>query len=144
MIYKIFIIKKNQGTNNTKTINMEFFIQKDATLPILYLELIQDGRNDFNKFFELIQNADIYFDMTNITTGIKKIGKKLTGVSLVEPISCIGEEYYLKYQFSERDTNTAGKYLGQFTIKFLDGSGTLIVPIREQLFINILDGDIKK
>ncbi len=29
---------------------MEFFINKNATLPVLKLELIQDGRNDFNRF----------------------------------------------------------------------------------------------
>jgi len=123
---------------------MEFFINKGATLPVLKLELIQDGRNDFHKFFELIQNADIYFNMTDIVTGIKKIGKKITGVSLVNPISCVGEEYYLTYQFTERDTNTAGRYVGQFTIEFLDGTGTLVVPIREDLYINILDSGIKK
>ena len=31
-----------------------------------------------------------------------------------------------------------------FEIDFLDGTGTLIVPIRENLYVNILDGDIKK
>ena len=123
---------------------MEFNINKNATLPILKLELIQDGRNDFNKFFELIQNADIYFNMTDIVTGVKKIGKKLTGVSLVEPISCVGEEYYLTYQFTPKDTNASGRYVGQFVIEFLDGTGTLIVPIRENLYINILDAGIKK
>jgi len=123
---------------------MEFYINKNASLPILKLELSQDGRNDFNHFFEMIQNADIFFSMTDVITGIKKIGKKRTGVALVEPISCIGEEYYITYQFTEKDTNKAGRYIGQFIIEFLDGTGTLLVPIREQLFINVLDGDIKK
>ena len=123
---------------------MEFFINKNASLPILKLELIQDGRNDFRKFFEMIQNADIFFSMTDVITGIKKIGKKKTGVALVEPVSCVGEEYYITYQFSEKDTNRAGRYVGQFIIEFLDGSGTLLVPIREELFINILEGEIKK
>lgn len=123
---------------------MEFFINKGASLPILKLELIQDGRNDFRNFFDMIQNADIFFSMTDVITGIKKIGKKRAGVALVEPISCTGEEYYITYTFTEKDTNKAGRYIGQFTIEFLDGSGTLIVPIREQLFINVLDADIKK
>ena len=34
---------------------MEFFINKNSTLPVLKLELIRDGRNDFHKFFELIR-----------------------------------------------------------------------------------------
>jgi hypothetical protein len=123
---------------------MEFFINKDANLPVLKMELINDGRNDFNKFFESIQNADITFSMTDVITGIKKIGKKTTGVSLVTPTSCVGEEYYLIYKFSDRDTNTTGRYVAQFNIEFLDGSGTLIVPIKESLFINVLDNGIKK
>lgn len=123
---------------------MEFFINKNATLPILKLELIKDGRNDFRNFYELIQNADIYFTMTDVVTGIKRIGKKIASTELVTPISCVGEEYYITYQFTERDTEKAGRYVGQFTIQFLDGTGTLIVPIREELFINVLEGSIKK
>lgn len=124
---------------------MEFNINKGATLPILKLELINDGRNDYNKFHEKIQNANIYFTMTNITTGVKKIAKKLTDIELVLPQSdCVGEEYYIIYQFTERDTLIAGRYIGQFTIDFLDNSGELIVPIKEQLYINVLDADIKK
>ena len=124
---------------------MEFFINKNAELNVLKLELIQDGRNDFHKFYEKIQNANIYFNMTDVVTGIKKIGRKRTGVALVEPTSdCVGEEYYLTYKFSSRDTDRAGRYVAQFTIEFLDGSGNLIVPIREELFINVLDGTIKK
>ena len=123
---------------------MEFFINKNATLPVLKLELIQDGRNDFNKFYDLIQNADIYFTMTDVITGVKRIAKKPTGLQQVVPESCVGEEYYLIYHFTERDTAVAGRYAAQFTIDFLDGSGTLVVPIREELFVNILDGSIKK
>lgn len=124
---------------------MEFFINKQATLPVLKLELIQDGRNDFNRFFELIQNANIYFTMTDVVTGIKRIAKRSADTQLVLPQSdCVGEQYYITYTFNERETSTSGRYLGQFSIEFLDGTGTLIVPIRENLYVNVLDGDIKK
>lgn len=123
---------------------MEFFINKNSTLPVLKLELIQDGRNDFEKFFERVQNANIFFSMTDVITGVKRIGLKSTGLSLVTPQSCVAEEYYLTYQFTSQETSKAGRYVGQFTIEFLDGTGTLIVPIKEELFINILDGSIKK
>jgi hypothetical protein len=123
---------------------MEFFINKGATLNVLKLELIQDGRNDFNRFYELVQNANIYFTMTDVITGVKRIAKKATSLELVTPESCVGEEYYLTYQFTTRDTMVAGRYIAQFDIEFLDGSGTLIVPIRESLYVNVLDGGIKK
>ena len=124
---------------------MEFFINKKSTLPVLKLELIRDGRNDFQKFFDLIQNANIFFTMTDVVTGVKRIANKSTGVQLVIPQSdCVGEEYYLIYKFTEKETTLVGRYVGQFTIEFLDGTGTLIVPIREILYINVLDGGIKK
>jgi len=123
---------------------MEFFINKNATLPVLKLELIRDGRNYFQKFYDMIQNADIYFTMTDVVTGVKRIAKKPTGIELVVPESCVGEEYYIIYQFTERDTAVAGRFAAQFTIVFLDGSGTLIAPIKEELFVNVLDGSIKK
>lgn len=124
---------------------MDFHINKNATLPILKLELIKDGRNDYKKFHEMIQNSNIYFSMSEVETGIKKIGKNPALCIVKEPASdCVGEEYYLAYQFTERQTKKAGVYVGQFEIEFLDGSGTLIVPIREELFIHILDGSIKK
>jgi hypothetical protein len=124
---------------------MEFFINKNSTLPVLKLELIRDGRNDFQKFFELIQNANIYFTMSDVITGVKRIAKKSTGVQLVMPQSdCVGEEYYLIYKFNETETSVAGRYVAQFTIEFLDGTGTLIVPIRETLYVNVLDQGILK
>jgi hypothetical protein len=123
---------------------MEFFINKGATLNVLKLELIQDGRNDFNRFHDAVQNANIYFTMTDVVTGVKRIAKKETGLQQVIPENCVGDEFYLIYKFTERDTAVAGRYAAQFTLEFLDGSGTLIVPIRESLYVNVLEGEIKK
>lgn len=124
---------------------MEFHINKNATLPILKLELIRDGRNDYQKFHEKIQNADIYFTMTDVITGVKRIARKLANIQLVLPQSdCVGEEFYIIYQFTKKETSLAGRYVGQFEIEFLDGTGVLIAPIREELHINIIEGSIKK
>ena len=124
---------------------MEFHINKNATLPKLKLELIKDGRNDFNKFHDKIQNANITFTMTDIVTGVKRIACKSAGIEEVLPKNnCICEEYYLVYQFTSKETSVGGRYAAQFEVEFLDGSGTLIVPIREELFVNVLEGSIKK
>jgi hypothetical protein len=124
---------------------MEFHINKNSTLPVLKLELIKDGRNDFLKFYEKIEDATITFTMIDVITGVIKIGKQQAGTELVLPKSdCVGDEYYIKFQFSANQTAVAGRYLGKFEITFNDGTGTLIVPIREDLFINILDSGIKK
>lgn len=122
---------------------MNFYINKNATLPILKMELILDGRHDFRNFHEKIQNSNIYFSMTNIEDGFKKLCRR-PALCIMRPDACNEEEeYYLAYQFSERETNKAGIYQAQFEIDFLDGSGTLIVPIREELKVMVLDGSIK-
>ena len=123
---------------------MEFYINKNSTLPKLKLELIQDGRTDFHHFHEKIQNSKIYFTMSDVITGVKRIAKKSATIEQVQPENCVGEEFYLVYQFTEKETSVAGRYAAQFEIVFLDDSGTLIVPIREELFVSVLDGTIKK
>ena len=124
---------------------MNFHINKDATLPILKMELIKDGRYSFREFHDKIQNSNIYFSMSDINTGVKKIGKRsATCILKSEYNGCEDEEYYISYQFSRKDTSKPGTYIGKFIIEFLDGSGTLIVPIREELIINVLECSIKK
>jgi hypothetical protein len=83
--------------------------------------------------------------MTDVVTGVKRIARKLASIEQVEPrTDCTGDEFYLVFQFNQKQTSVAGRYVGQFQIEFLDGSGVLLVPIREELFINVLDGSIKK
>ena len=124
---------------------MNFHINKDATLPILKMELIKDGRYSFREFHDKLQNSNMFFTMADINTGVKKIGKKPAKCILKSEYNgCEDEEYYISYQFSTKDTAKPGTYIGKFIIEFLDGSGTLIVPIREELIINVLEGSIKK
>ncbi len=120
---------------------MNFYIKKDSERPRLTMELINDGRNDYHRFFERIQNADITFSMTNDITGIKKIScrpcileKKESNCDTTTP-----EEYYIVYPWRLIDTNKTGRFTGEFHITFLDDDTTLIVPIREELKINIID-----
>jgi hypothetical protein len=46
-------------------------------------------------------------------------------------------EYYIYFQFTERDTNTVGRYVGEFLIK--NDEGNLILPLREEIYINVQD-----
>lgn len=130
----------------------EFYINKNSILPCLRLELIQDGRHDFNKFFEALQDSSITFTMTDVATGAVKIANAKATIQPKEHNNCV-EEYIIQYNWRERDTKQPGTYRGQFNIKFngnlsSDGVhyplGNLIVPIREELYIYIMDGSIKK
>lgn len=117
-----------------------FFIKKGATLPILQMELIPDVKHNYNNFFELIQNSDITFSMYNEDTNLKKVYCKeaLCSVKL-DVNSEVYERYLLTYKFTDRDTNTVGTFIGEFTINFEDEIGKLIVPIKNQLKIHVIE-----
>jgi len=129
-----------------------FFINKGATLPTLRMEAINDGRHDFSKLNIALQAADVYFNMTNIENGIKKIANQKANVIMKEDNGC-EDKYIIEYQWKERDTKTPGLYKGEFRIVFndtveVDGKtlpiGELIVPISQELHIHIIEGNIKK
>lgn len=124
---------------------MNFTIRKNSTMPILVMELIKDGRNDYRDFYDMIQNADIKFSMYDVETGVKKISLK-PGKCIVKDNCCDGtdDEYFIAYEWEAKDTKKEGVYVGEFTIEFLDNNGILKVPIREELMIYITDGLIKK
>jgi hypothetical protein len=124
---------------------MDFHINKNSTLPVLNMELIKDGRYTYKEFNDKVQNANIYFTMANIETGVKVIGKKAATLTPKDEYNgCEDEDYYLTYQFTEKETSRPGTYVANFIVEFLDGTGTIIVPIREELYVQILDGSIKR
>lgn len=129
-----------------------FFINKGATLPTLRMEAINDGRHDFSKLNIALQAADVYFNMTNIENGIRKIANQKANVIMKEDDGC-EDKYIIEYQWKERDTKTPGLYKGEFRIVFndtveVDGKtlpiGELIVPISQELHIHIIEGNIKR
>lgn len=129
-----------------------FFINKNATLPSIKMEVINDGRYDFSKLWIALQSADVKFTMWDKDNGIKKIANAPAYVVEKENESCV-EEFIIEYRWKERDTKDAGRYIGQFTIDLktdvinegkLLPKGKLLVPISEELEIVIKDGSIKK
>ena len=120
---------------------MDFFIKKNATLPVLKLQVVKDGRSDYNKFMDMIEESSIFFSMVDVETGIPKISSRPAGFVEKTFVDLnAGPEYYIYYQFTPRDTNRVGRYAGQFMLRNSDG--VLILPIREDLFINVQDSFI--
>jgi hypothetical protein len=120
---------------------MEFFIKKKATLPLLKMQVVKDGRSDYNHFMDLVEVSSLFFSMTSVETGIPKILTRPAGFVEKTQVDPNAEpEYYLYYQFTSSDTNVVGRYEGQFMLKSDDG--VLILPIRERLFINVTESFI--
>jgi len=120
---------------------MEFFIKKNATLPLLKLQVVKDGRSDYDNFMKTIELSALFFSMVDVESGIPKISSRPAGFVEKEFIEPNAEpEYYIYYQFQNRDTNKVGRYEGQFMLRSDDG--VLILPIREKLFINVQESFI--
>jgi len=121
---------------------MEFFIRKNATLPVLKMQVVKDGRSGYLELMELLEVSTIYFSMINVQTGIPKVVSAPCQIVSLILTPGAPTEYYIYYKFTAKDTNTPGRYQGQFLIKNLDGN--LIVPIREELYINVEDSFISE
>jgi hypothetical protein len=120
---------------------MEFYIKKGATLPLLKMQIVKDGRSDYHKFMDLIETSTILFSMIDADTGIPKFLSKPAGfVSKNFLNEATPTEYYVYYQFTAKDTNKAGRYEGEFLLR--NEQGNLIVPLREKLYITIQDSFI--
>ena len=120
---------------------MDFFIKKNATLPLLKLQVVNNGRSDFDNFMKTIELSAIFFSMVDVDTGIPKITSKPAGFvekTFIDPNS--EPEYYIYYQLTSTDTNRVGKYEGQFLLR--NDDGVLILPIREKLFVYIQESFI--
>ena len=124
----------------------QFNIVQNATLPYLEMEVINDGRHNFDKIYIALQAADVTFNMTDNNNGIKKIVNKKCNIVPIEDNGCI-EKVKVQYQWCKNDTKEKGQFKGYFKVTFKDNivmeditfpKGDLIVPIAEELIINVI------
>jgi hypothetical protein len=120
---------------------MEFTIGQNSSLPLLKLQVVKDGIENYNSMMEFIERSSIFFSMVDTTNGIPKVYSKSAGfVEKLEMDPNASPEYYVYYRFTTQDTSRVGRYEGQFL--FINDTGTLVLPIREPLYINIVESYI--
>lgn len=120
---------------------MEFTIGQNASLPVLKMQVVNDGTQSFEDMMEFIERSSIFFSMVSTDTGIPKVYTKSAGfVEKLEMDPNAAPEYYVYYRFTQQDTSRIGRYEGQFM--FINEDGTLVLPIREPLFINVVESFI--
>lgn len=108
---------------------MEFFIRKNSTLPLLEVDLVKDGRLDYNYVKTNLDDAIIKFSMKNIDTDQYKV---LNGLCELDVIT-----NSIYYQFTKKNTLTTGRYMGEFS--FQNDQGDIKLPLREVLYVTVLD-----
>ena len=117
---------------------MEWFIKKNATLPILKLNIIKDGRSDYNRSMKFLSETDVFFSMVDTETNIPRITTRPAGLmSKLAPSTASTSDYYVYYQFTPFDTKKVGRYKGQFL--FRDDTGVLVLPLNDEIYINVTD-----
>ena len=124
----------------------EFYVRQYSINPVLEMELISDGRYDFQKSLinDALQNSVVTFSMKDEETGLLKVAKANANIVLANEGGC-DEKYILQYKWKERDVAKKGVFNGWFEINFIgdltcgDGTeypeGNLIVPVEEELRI---------
>jgi len=116
-----------------------FFIKKNSTLPIIKMKVVNDGRYDYKKIFDRLENAAITFSMVD-EKGTPRVYNQQGILIDVENLTCPEcEEFYIGYVFKAKDTKKVGCYKAEFRLDFLDDGSSLIVPIREDLYVNVID-----
>ena len=119
---------------------MEFFVRQQSNEPILKMQLIQDGRNDFESFYQKLVNSAITFSMKDTKNGAFVILNRAAGVvakTRIDPSMPV--EYYIYYRWQTGDVSEVGRYQGQFNITLVEECSELIVPVREDLYINVTE-----
>ena len=126
----------------------EFSVRAGATLPVLRMELIEDGRYDFHKakINNALQDSDVVFSMKDIETGILKVSKAKAVIKNADTEGC-EDKYVVEYDWQTRDTAKPGIYEGWFDIDFkgdvveagvdYPSAGKLRIPVTEDLLIYV-------
>lgn len=126
---------------------MNFYIRQNSVNPVLRMELIQDGRYDFQKSLinDALQDCSVLFSMKDTETGILKVSNEKASVVLAKEDGC-EEKYILEYKWKPRDTKKEGIYEAWFDIDFHGNIyqygvdfpvGKMTVPIQDKLFIYV-------
>ena len=96
---------------------MDFYIRKNSTEPIIKMKVIEDGKNDYNNLHDKLANSSIKFSMRDNNNGVYKILNKSGGIVALTNVDVNAPtEYYIFYRFVAQDTNTPGRYQGEFIL----------------------------
>ena len=107
----------------------------------LKMEIIKDGRSDYNRSMKDLNTSAIFFSMVNTETDVPRITSRPAGVMEKPNIDpTLEPDYYVYYQFTPFDTKVVGRYKAQFLIR--NQTGVLVLPLNDEIYINVTDSFI--
>ena len=116
---------------------MEFYIKQNSTLPVLKMEIIKDGRSDFNLNSFLSASTTFLISLYDRHSDTFLFASKECYVT-TEYSDFEGKNlYYLNYQFTNKDTKKIGRYEVQVSIP--SENGVTVLPLMDKYFVNVLE-----
>ena len=116
---------------------MEFYIKQNSTLPVLKMEIIKDGRSDFNLNSFLSASTIFLISLYDRHSDTFLFASKECYVT-TEYSDFEGKNlYYLNYQFTNKDTKKIGRYEVQVSIP--SENGVTVLPLMDKYFVNVLE-----
>lgn len=116
---------------------MEFYIKQNSTLPILKMEIIKDGRNDYNLNSFLSASTTFLISLYDKSNDTFLFASKECFVTSEYSDFEYKNLYYLNYQFTNKDTQKTGKYEVQISIP--SEQGVILLPLQEKYYVNVVD-----
>lgn len=116
---------------------MEFYIKQNSTLPILKMEIIKDGRSDFNLNSFLSASTTFLISLYDKSNDTFLFASKECFVTSEYSDFEYKNLYYLNYQFTNKDTQKTGKYEVQISIT--SEQGVILLPLQEKYYVNVVD-----
>ena len=96
---------------------------------MIEVSMFKDGKSDYNFIKTDLSTSTIYFYMKDIDKGVYKIAKSNAIFN--------NENNSIYFQFSKKNTDSVGRYEGEFKIQ--TEQGIIDLPLKEKLYINVLD-----
>jgi hypothetical protein len=116
---------------------MEFYIKQNSTLPILKMEVIKDGRSDYNLNSFLSGNTTFLISLYDKSNDTFLFASKECYVTTEYSESEGKDLYYLNYKFTNKDTLRTGRYEAQISIP--SEQGVILLPLQEKYYVNVVD-----
>lgn len=117
---------------------MNFYIKKNSTLPVLSVEITVDEGTTFRTTNDSFSSSTITFSMKEEDTDrFTIIGKSVEVKEKYTTGDSPFKSYFLETQFTKKETKKIGSFEGVF--KIVNDNGTEILPINENIIINIID-----
>ena len=117
---------------------MELIIRQYSTLPKFELEIVKDGRSDYNHLDNLSGNT-VLLTIVDINTNEIYLSNLPCTVEYYEVANTVYSYYLISYQFNNLQTSRVGDY--KINLEITDGLETVGLPLDDVIYFSIINSE---